>query len=1764
MRPTLMVLEDRRLLSTIVVNNPTDTPVTGQTDLREAIVQANTTGGGETIDFDGTVFDTPQTITLSGTQLELSDTTGTETITGPATGVTVSGGGLSRVFQVDRGVGASISGMTISGGNSYFKPGGYLGNGGGLFNSGLTSLTNCTVSGNSASFGGGGLYNNGQTVLLNCTVSGNSASSGGGVDTERGVINLYNCTVAGNSGGGVSNFNGRAYLTNCTVSGNSATFGGGGLYNSGTATLTNTIIAGNTAESGASDISGSALGNNNLFGNGGSGGLVNGVAGNIVGVANPLLAPVGDYGGPTQTMPLLPGSPAIGMGTAVSVIFTDQRGEPLDSPPDIGAFQSQGFTLTPVAGSTPQTSQVGTRFAIPLAVSVTANNPIEPVNGGVVRFANTATQGALAMLSAPSAVIGGGQAAATAAPNDVDGSYAVVASASGSSPVVSFALTNNGPVFASLVVNTTSDSLAPGAGLLSLREAIGFNDTAPSGNSNITFDSTVFNTAKTIALTGAPLELSNTTETETITGPAAGVTVDGGGLSRVFQVDVSVTASISGLTISGGNAGNGAGLFNSGTTTLTNCTVSGNSASQNGGGLYNNGTTTLTNCTVSGNSARYGGGLDNPNGTTKLTDVTVSGNSANFGGGGVANLGSLTVDDSTFDANEALYGGAIYNQFGHIDLLDSGFTDNSAGNTGGAVSNSSGGSGSISGCNFSGNHAGLTGGGGISVFGGALTIANTTITGNSSAGNAGGGGLLVAVGSATLTNCTVSGDSAGGNGGGVTNESTTTLTNCTVSGNSATNIGGGIYSNSAATSTLNNTIVAANLDGNGTPEDIDGAVASSSSHNLIGVDTNLSGISNGSNGNQVGTAAAPINPMLGSLQDNGGPTETMALLPGSPAIDAGSNALAVDPVTNQPLTYDQRGAGFLRVLGSAVDIGAFEAPVPVTASNLQAAIATLPTGGTLFIQADSTQISSDLSAVNGLSAPTAPVSVTLDLGSQTTSLTTPINAPTGVQVVLTSSSTSGATVSGATVNGGNVLVGAGVTPSNWTVNGGNVTVEGSAAAGDFIVNGGTVTLADGTVITGNSPAIIVNGGTVILQAATAQTATNSPTIVVSGGSLLVRDSTIEGSTGYPQPAILITGGTVDLGTSTRPGGNTINVNGTAELVNDTTSSSVPDVGNTLEVNGTALAGPYLSFTALTGSTASSVYGQSVTFTATVRAASPTDGTPTGTVDFVDTTTGANLGTRTVTNGVAALSTSALAVGNHTITADYQGDNNFAFSLGSATCTVQQDGSTTTVSSSAGSPALGQTLTFTAKVAANAPGSGTPTGTVDFFDTTTKTDLTPGGVPLSSGTATFSTRSLTAGSHTIQASYSGDTNFLTSSASTGTITVGQSIIVLDPSAAGALSLSTNASIKVAGGVYVDSSSSSALSVSGNAAITASVIDVHGGVQKSGNASFSPAPVTGAATVPDPLASLPAPSTSGLTSYGAESLSGNSSATIKPGVYTGITVSGNAKLTMNSGIYIIEGGGFTVSGTASVSGPGVLIVNAGSSYPNTGGTYGSITLSSAGSYNLSPPTTGTYAGIVIFQSRDNTKALTVSANASALTGTIYAPAAQVAESGNAQLNAAIIADTMTIGGNGVADVVVHSAPSGPVASTPAPILDTRGLTGLGDGTVLTTAIVDNDWPTYAGSAVAPVPNAGRSATSSGDGDLIASLAAYDDALDQWPTSRTATSKPSSSPARAARGPAELAPALTISSVVNRRALQAAVVDALLAEDCSSGRLLETCPE
>jgi len=167
-------------------------------------------------------------------------------------------------------------------------------------------------------------------------------------------------------------------------------------------------------------------------------------------VSNPGLAPLADYGGATQTCALLPGSPAIDAGAAsisgVTIPDVDQRGLGRVGNVDIGAFESQGFTLAVAAGSTPQSAYVNATFANPLAVTVTANNGIEPVDGGVVTFLAPGS-GSSATLSATTATIAAGAASVTATANGTAGGpYTVSASTAGAAAPASFVLTNQFPL----------------------------------------------------------------------------------------------------------------------------------------------------------------------------------------------------------------------------------------------------------------------------------------------------------------------------------------------------------------------------------------------------------------------------------------------------------------------------------------------------------------------------------------------------------------------------------------------------------------------------------------------------------------------------------------------------------------------------------------------------------------------------------------------------------------------------------------------------------------------------------------------------------------------------------------------------------------------------------------------------------------------------------------------------------------------------------------------------------------------------------------------------------------------------------------------------------------------------------------------------------------------------------------------------------------------------------------------------------------------
>jgi hypothetical protein len=187
-------------------------------------------------------------------------------------------------------------------------------------------------------------------------------------------------------------------------------------------------------------------------------------------------------------------------------------------------------------------------------------------------------------------------------------------------------------------------------------------------------------------------------------------------------------------------------------------------------------------------------------------------------------------------------------------------------------------------------------------------------------------------------------------------------------------------------------------------------------------------------------------------------------------------------------------------------------------------------------------------------------------------------------------------------------------------------------------------------------------------------------------------------------------------------------------------------------------------TTLVSSANPSVFGQSVTFTATVAPTAAAAGTPTGTVTFTDQASGATLGSGTLdANGQAAFSSTALTVGSHTITASYAGDGTFAAGSSSLSQTVNQAATATTLAASANPSVAGQAVTFTATVSATAPGAGTPTGTVTFTNQATGASLGSGSLD-ANGQATFSSSSLAVGTATVSASYGGDTNFASSTGS----------------------------------------------------------------------------------------------------------------------------------------------------------------------------------------------------------------------------------------------------------------------------------------------------------------------------------------------------------------------------------------------------------------
>jgi hypothetical protein len=424
---------------------------------------------------------------------------------------------------------------------------------------------------------------------------------------------------------------------------------------------------------------------------------------------------------------------------------------------------------------------------------------------------------------------------------------------------------------------------------------------------------------------------------------------------------------ISACTLRGNFAGGGGGVYNDGTSSgtatveIVNSTLTVNTADYGegeGGGVENVASSggfaslQIVNSIVSNNkaiSSGYGGGVENAasggTATVQITNSILSSNSASHFGGGIDNYaqnGGLAIVEVANTSLSGNKGGGIANrgEYGGFATMD------------------------IKGCTLNGNYGGN--GGGIYNQGATLRIANSTISSNSTVYGAGGGACNQCYGdpaSLEIRDCTLTGNSAS-SGNGIYNVSgaeggtaTVLVVNSTLSGNSATNtkFGSDIYnyadcswyddsclghggfaslqianstlSGSSATNGIPNTSIYNETHGSGTAvvtiastildAGTPGLTVTNDSGTITSLGHNLSSDDGGgfltATGDQTNT-----DPMLGPLQDNGGPTFTCALLPGSPAINAG------DPNFTPPPEFDQRGPGFPRVAYGRIDIGAFE------------------------------------------------------------------------------------------------------------------------------------------------------------------------------------------------------------------------------------------------------------------------------------------------------------------------------------------------------------------------------------------------------------------------------------------------------------------------------------------------------------------------------------------------------------------------------------------------------------------------------------------------------------------------------------------------------------------------------------------------------------------------------------------------------------------------------------------------------------------------
>jgi CSLREA domain-containing protein len=444
-------------------------------------------------------------------------------------------------------------------------------------------------------------------------------------------------------------------------------------------------------------------------------------------------------------------------------------------------------------------------------------------------------------------------------------------------PLVLFFFAAPARASSNITVNSVLDVIADD-GHCTLREAvIAVNTQKKSGNASGecqagSGNDTINLPSGTISITiSGPLEDASLTGdydiTRSVTILGAGTTcasppnalctiVNGNSLDRVFDITTTAQVTLSQMEITGGRA------------------VSGGMGTGMGGGIQNRGVLSMNNLLVIANSAAvYGGGLSNPTGAVAILDtVSFGDNSSDDSGGSIYNSGTITLTNVSFNGSTSSSEGGVLDNTGNAALTDVTVAHGTAANNGGGIFNH--GNLTLDRVTFNDNEATTGSGGALENYFGSAAVTNTTFARNhADASGMVGGAIFAYSGPMTLTNVTIANNSAD-SAGGIELE--------------------------FGTIAVKNTIVYFNPNGN-----CDGPVISLG-HNLEGGDT----CSFSAAGDITET-----NPFLGPLSDNGGLTKTRALLPGSPAIDAGANIGCP--------SIDQRGAH--RPIGKKCDIGAYEA-----------------------------------------------------------------------------------------------------------------------------------------------------------------------------------------------------------------------------------------------------------------------------------------------------------------------------------------------------------------------------------------------------------------------------------------------------------------------------------------------------------------------------------------------------------------------------------------------------------------------------------------------------------------------------------------------------------------------------------------------------------------------------------------------------------------------------------------------------------------------